>query len=109
MGGDGDKLVQGEAAGVYGLHDQEQGHDLGDAGGLQLLVGVLLEEDGPRLLLHEQGGGGGEDQGHAVLVGRGGGGGQEEKRCYGQTEDQGGKAAEMIHRGPSCFDGDVCS
>ena len=72
------------------------------------MMGILLEEDRTGLLLHEQGGGGGEGEGHVVLLGRCGGERREEKRGYGQTEGQSGKAAELIHRGPSCFDGGVC-
>lgn len=50
MGRRGDHVVIVELSGVDGLHGQQQRHDLGDAGGLQLGMFVLGEEDGARLL-----------------------------------------------------------
>ena len=63
VGGGGHHGVVGELAGVDGLHGQEDGHDLGDAGGLQLGVFVLGKEDGAGLLFHQEGGGRGHVQG----------------------------------------------
>ena len=73
MGGDGNHIVQLEPPRVDGLYHQQQCHHLGHTGGLQLVVGVVLIEDGARLLLHQDGGpclglrsagdgGGGQDQ-----------------------------------------------
>ena len=62
VGRDGDHVIQGNAARVHRLHDQKQGHDLGDAGRLQLLMGVILQQDGARLLFHQQAGGAGQTQ-----------------------------------------------
>ena len=41
---------------INGLHYQQQSHDLGDTGGFQSVVGVMLVEDLSRLLLHKKGG-----------------------------------------------------
>ena len=54
VGRRGDHVVIVELSGVDGLHGQQQRHDLGDAGGLQLGMFVLGEEDGARLLFHQQ-------------------------------------------------------
>ena len=42
--GGGDNIVVVDAPGVDGLHNQQHGHHLGDAGGGQGLVGVLFIE-----------------------------------------------------------------
>ena len=95
VGGDGDRLIPADQAGVQGLEQQQQGHDLGDAGGLVLGVGVFFIEDDAGVPLHEQGGVGGQ------LAGEGGGGGVDgggEQGC-GKQQD-----AKAFHRGPSCKD-----
>ena len=56
VGAGGDQVVVGQSAGVDGLHGQEDGHDLGDAGGLQLLVLVDGVEHFPGGLLHQEAG-----------------------------------------------------
>ena len=53
MGGGGDDRVVAKLPGVDGLHGQKQRHDLGDAGGLQLGVGVFFVENGARFLFHQ--------------------------------------------------------
>ena len=58
MGGDGNHIVQSQTAVVNGLQHQQQRHDVGDAGGLQLVVGVLFIEDGAGFLLHQHRSGG---------------------------------------------------
>ena len=55
VGGDGNHGVLGETAAVQGFLDEQKGHDLGDAGGLQGFVGVLLIEDLPGGFLHKNG------------------------------------------------------
>ena len=47
-------VVVADRAAVDGLHGQQQRHDLGDAGGLQLLMLVLREQHLPRGFLHQQ-------------------------------------------------------
>ena len=73
-GGNRDQVLRSQTAAVHRLHHQQEGHDLGDAGGLQLVVGVLFKEDGPRLLFHQDGGGG------IHRVRAGGVGGEDQKR-----------------------------
>ena len=51
---DGDHVVIGQGPPVDGLHHQQQGHDLGDAGRFQGLVLVFGVEHLSRLLLHQQ-------------------------------------------------------
>ena len=51
---DGDHVVIGQGSPVDGLHHQQQGHDLGDAGRFQGLVLVFGVEHLSRLLLHQQ-------------------------------------------------------
>ena len=58
MGGDGNHIVQSQTAVVNGLQHQQQRHAFGDAGGLQLVVGVLFIEDGAGFLLHQHRSGG---------------------------------------------------
>jgi hypothetical protein len=58
VGGDGNHIVQSQTAVVNGLQHQQQRHDFGDAGGLQLVVGVLFIEDGAGFLLHQHRSGG---------------------------------------------------
>ena len=58
MGGDGNHIVRSQTAAVHRLHHQQEGHNLGDAGGLQLVVGVLFIEDGAGFLLHQHRSGG---------------------------------------------------
>ena len=84
VGGDGDRVVFGQLAGVHRLHHQQKGHDLGDAGWFQLFMGVFLQEESARLLFHQNGGGAGEIQaglrrGRGSGLGNGGG-----KHEYGQ-------------------------
>ena len=54
-GRDGHHGLFGDGPRVQGLHDEEHGHHLGDAGQLQGRVGVGLVQNLPRGLLHEQG------------------------------------------------------
>ena len=48
-------VIRAEHARVHGLKEQQQGHDLGDAGGKAGVMGVLFIEDRPGLLLHQHG------------------------------------------------------
>ena len=57
-------VVVGQRPAVDGVHGQQQRHDLGDAGRLQLLVLVLSEQDLPGGLFHQQRGAGGQRQLH---------------------------------------------
>ncbi len=75
MAGGGDVLLQRQLPRVQRLKDQQQGHDLGDAGGLQPGVGIVFVEDLPRLLFHEDGGRGVNSKG-GLLHGRDGLSGQ---------------------------------
>ena len=61
-GGDGDQILFGQPSAVQVLHDEQQGHHLGHAGGLQLLVGLLFIEQRACLLLHQYRRSGGEVQ-----------------------------------------------
>ena len=58
VGGDLNGVGEAQTPLTDGLHDQQQGHDLGDTGGLQLVMGVLRAEDVSRLLFHQDPGGG---------------------------------------------------
>ena len=49
------RLVPGQPPLVQRLHDQQQRHDLGDAGGPQAFVAVLFIEDLPRGRVHQNG------------------------------------------------------
>ena len=78
--GGGDGLVQGDVAPVHGLEHQQHRHALGDAGGVKLLVGVLVQQDLPRVAVHQQGGFGGHrriGKGRRVLLCGGGRHGQQ--------------------------------
>ena len=55
-GGGGDHVVIAQGPGVDGLHDQQDGHDLGNAGGLQGLVLVDGIEHLPGGFFHQQAG-----------------------------------------------------
>ena len=66
VGADGDHVLVVQLSPLDGLHGQQQGHDLGDAGRLQLLVLVLREKHLSRFLLHEQRGLGLHRQLHGV-------------------------------------------
>ena len=81
-GGNRDHILHLEAPVVDGLHHQQQGHDLGNAGRLQLVVGILFVKHRAGLLLHQDGGtgfhrrtagngGGGQDQHNGGHQGRG--------------------------------------
>ena len=89
-GGDGDRVGQGDAALVQGLHRQQQGHDLGDAGRFPLVVGALLTQHRARLLFHQDGGG----RLHLGGAGGQGGGGEE-----GADTQQSGEGS--FHHGSS--------
>ena len=52
IGADGDDVVVVQLACVDGLHGQKHGHDLGDAGRLQLLMLILCVENFSRFLFH---------------------------------------------------------
>ena len=95
ISGDGHHVVPGNAAAVQGFHDEKQGHDLGDAGGLQLLAGVFFVEDSAALLLHQHRRGGG-----CLRPGGGGGGGEVSSRYTGRQQ-QGGQRQrkETVHGG----------
>ena len=54
IGADGDGIVIGQGPAVDGLHHQQQGHDLGDAGWLHSLVLIFGVQHLPRFLLHQQ-------------------------------------------------------
>ena len=51
--GSGDGVLPRDFAGIYGLHNQKQGHDLGDTGRSQPLMGIGLVQDGSRRQIHE--------------------------------------------------------
>ena len=54
---------------AHGLQGEQGGHDLGDAGGVALLIGVLVVEDLVRVQVDEQGGLGIHCDGrHALIV-----------------------------------------
>ena len=57
-------IVIGQRAAVDGVHGQQQRHDLGDAGRLQLLMLVLGEQHLSRGLFHQHRGAGGQRQVH---------------------------------------------
>ena len=80
-GGGGDGLVQPQVAAVHGLQHQQHDHDLGDAGGILLGVGVFVVEDHAGIAVHQQG-----RLGLDVRIGDGVGPGQAE-----QTAQQGGQ------------------
>ena len=86
-GGDGDHGFLGDGALFQGLHDEEHGHYLGDAGQLQGIVGVLLIQDLACGLLHEQNGLGVDLRPRRL--------GGEEAPAQDQTE-KGGE--EFLHR-----------
>ncbi len=50
----GELLVQGQLAAVHGVQHQQGGHDLGDAGGIDFLVRVLLVEHRVGVQVHQQ-------------------------------------------------------
>ena len=54
IGADGDHILIFQLPSVHGLHDQQERHDLGDAGRLQLLMLILGKKHLPGLLFHEQ-------------------------------------------------------
>ena len=68
-------LVHPQGPVVDGLHHQQEGHHLGDAGRLQLVVGVLFIEHGPGLFFHQHGG----PRRHLRRPGHGGPGGKDAK------------------------------
>ena len=76
-GGGGDVLVHPQVAPVDGLKNQQRGHDLGGAGDVQLLVDVLLIEDGVRPDVHQQGGLGPDGRVFQTVGGDSGEGGQQ--------------------------------
>ena len=69
-GADRHHVVVADRAAVDGLHGQQQRHDLGDAGGLQLLVLVLGEQHLPRGTLHQQRRPAGDGQLHRLRLRR---------------------------------------
>ena len=50
----GELLIQGQLAAVHSVQHQQSGHDLGDAGGIDLLVRVLLVEHRVGVQVHQQ-------------------------------------------------------
>ena len=54
--GGGDLLIHAELAAVDGLQHQQGAHDLGDAGHGQLLVDILIVQDGAGAAVHQNGG-----------------------------------------------------
>ena len=84
----GHDVVGGDGAALDGLDDQQQGHDLGHAGGKAGVAGVLLKEDRAGLLLHQHGGRRGHRQ-TSARAGNGGGGGQsrEQKQQQNNTHN----------------------
>ena len=54
--GGGDALVHPQLAAVHGLQHQQGAHDLGDAGHGQLLVDVLIVQDGAAVGIYQNGG-----------------------------------------------------
>ena len=92
VGGGGDRVLPLQGSCVDTLHDEEEGHDLGDRGGGHGLGGVMGVEDLPRGGLHEDGAFavGGEGWGGRGIGFGGGGqtqGGREEEE--GQEQGQG--------------------
>ena len=92
VGGGGDDGVVGQLSGVDGLHGQQNGHHLGDAGRLQLLMLPLAEQHRAGLLLHQQRRGGVHIQGT-------GGGGQQHcgtEKCQYLFHRRSSQAASLL-------------
>ena len=51
----GNGVIQGKLPGIHRLHNEQHGHDLGNAGGGQLFVGITFIQHRSRSCVHENG------------------------------------------------------
>ena len=85
VGGGDDGVLIAEGSAVDGLHHQQDGHDLGDAGRLQLGMLVLGVEDGAGFLFHQQ----------------------RRRRCYLHGPGADAQKQDSAKRGQCFFHGDL--
>ena len=83
--GSGDGLIQCQLPFVDGLQHQKRRHTFGDAGRVQLFVGILIQQHLSGVAVHQQGGFGGNGQGFKGILLRRGQGGRTQ-----QADEHGG-------------------